>query len=70
MTDNMYDAMSAEKRMKAREQAEAVEAFDKMVAARPLKPPPLTSSIGPVRTAGALAAARDRRLGILDVGEP
>lgn len=64
---NMFVEMSAEKRSKDRERAEAAAAFDAMVAARPLKPPPCSSAPGPVRTAGALAAARDRRLGILDV---
>jgi hypothetical protein len=65
---NMYDSMYAEKRSKIRERDAAVAAFDAMIAKRPLKPPPCKSQPGPVRTAGALAAARDRRLGILDGG--
>lgn len=62
----------AEKRSRDREKAEACAAFDAMVADRsyakgcPRKPPSRSVEIGPVRTAAALAAARDRRLGILD----
>ncbi len=62
-----------EKRAKLAERAEHVEAFDAMIAkhrasAIAFKPPPFRFD-GAVRTAGALAAARDRRLGILDAGE-
>lgn len=62
--------MFAEKRSKLRERDEDAAAFDKMIAehrAGPIafKPPPFRFD-GVVRTAGALAAARDRRLGVLD----
>jgi hypothetical protein len=57
--------ISGEKRAKAEDQRAAVAAFDRMCAARPLKPPHQTADAGPTETAGALAARKDKRLGIL-----
>ena len=43
---------------------ELVRAFDAMVKARPLKPPP-TRFAGRTRSAGELALERDKRAGIV-----
>lgn len=51
---------------KRAERARAVAAFDAMVRARPLKPPPLPREMGRIRSAGALAFEREKRLGLHD----
>ena len=56
--------LAAEKRSKERERRDAAEAFDRMCATRPLKPPPFRFE-GSSTTAGALAARKDRRIGVL-----
>lgn len=43
---------------------ELVAAFDAIVAARPLKPPPIPREVGRVRSAGALELEREKRLGL------
>lgn len=55
---------SQERRRKRLEREEHVAAFEAMVASRPLKPPP-GKIAARVATAGELATARDRRLGII-----
>ena len=67
---DLYNPMMREKKAKIREREEDAAAFDAMIAkhrasAHAFTPPPFRFD-GVVRTAGALAAARDRRLGILD----
>lgn len=53
-----------EQEHKSRKRARAVAEFDAMTAARPLKPPSMKAAQPPVRTAGALALARDKKLGV------
>lgn len=58
-----------EKRAKDAEKAAACAAFDAMVAARPLRPPP-GEITGRRATAGELAAAHDARLGLFGATGP
>jgi hypothetical protein len=52
-----------EQEQKARKRARAAAEYDAMVATRPLKPPSMPSQPSVV-TAGALALARDKKLGV------
>ncbi len=55
---------SAERRRKRLEREQHVAAFEAMVSRRPLKPPPGRPAAR-LATAGELALAADRRLGIV-----
>lgn len=52
---------------KRAERRAACKAFDAMVRARPLKPPPLPREMGRVRSVGAIELEREKRLGLHSV---